>query len=142
VKRGAAETRALKLSSGYAQPRSRAAFDRAMKELQEKFLALKVEERYEPFTYVWDTMDHRWPDAMREARDLTVREAAYRVVRRYLEVAGFASEKSVARLLAISPSLVTSATQRLEQERIIKRATRIDSYPGEVCLLREYAPSA
>jgi len=142
VKRGAAETRALKLTSGYAQPKSRAAFDRAMKELQEKFLALMVEERYEPFTYVWDTMDHRWPDAMSEARVLTAREAAYRVVRRYLEVAGFGSEKSVARLLAIPPSLVASATQRLERERRIKRATRIESYPGEVSLLLEYAESA
>ncbi len=56
VKRGAAETRALKLTSGYSQPKHRPAFDRAMKELQEKFLALKVEERYDPFTYVWDTM--------------------------------------------------------------------------------------
>ena len=68
TRRGAAETRALKLASGYAQPRNRAAFDRAMKELQEKFLALKVEERYEPFTYVWDTVEHRWADAVRAAR--------------------------------------------------------------------------
>ena len=138
VKRGAAETRALKLTSGYSQPRNRTAFDRAMKELQEHFLALKVEEHYEPFTYVWDTMDHRWPDAMREARDLTAREAAYRVVRRYFEVAGFGSERTVARLLAIPPSLVVTTTRRLERERRIKRATRIESYPGVVSLLLEY----
>ena len=142
VKRGAAETRALKLTSGYAQPKNRAAFDRAMKELQEKFLALKVEERYEPFTYVWDTMEHRWPDAMREARDLTPREAAYRVVRRYFEVAGFGSERTVARLLAIPPSLVVMTTRRLERERRIKRATRIESYPGEVSVLLEYTGAA
>ncbi len=55
-KRGAAETRVLKLSSGYAQPSRRAVFDRAMAELQEKFLALKVDERADPFSYVWDTM--------------------------------------------------------------------------------------
>ena len=54
-KRGAAETRVLKLSSGYAQPSRRAVFDRAMAELQEKFLALKVDERADPFSYVWDT---------------------------------------------------------------------------------------
>jgi len=142
VKRGAAETRALKLTSGYAQPKSRTAFDRAMKELQEKFLALKVEERYEPFTYVWDTMDHRWPDAMSEARDLTSREAAYLVVRRYFEVAGYGPEKSVARLLAIPPDLVASATRQLDRERRIKRATRIESHPGEVSVLLKYVESA
>ena len=51
ARRGAApaETRVLKLSSGYAQASRRAEFDRAMKELQEKFLALKVEEHYDPF---------------------------------------------------------------------------------------------
>ena len=137
--RGAAETRALKLTSGYSQPKRRAAFDRAMKELQEKFLALKVEERYDPFTYVWDTMEHRWPDAMREARELTQREAAYRIVRRYFEIAAFASEKTIARLVAISPDLVESAARRLEREKKIKRALRVPSYPGQVSILREYA---
>jgi len=137
--RGAAETRALKLTSGYSQPKRRAAFDRAMKELQEKFLALKVEERYDPFTYVWDTMEHRWPDAMREARELTQREAAYRIVRRYFEIAAFASEKTLARLVAISPDLVESAARRLEREKKIKRALRVPSYPGQVSILREYA---
>ena len=137
--RGAAETRALKLTSGYSQPKRRAAFDRAMKELQEKFLALKVEERYDPFTYVWDTMEHRWPDAMREARELTQREAAYRIVRRYFEIAAFASEKTIARLVAISPDLVESAARRLEREKKIKRALRVPSYPGQVSILGEYA---
>src|SRR6202171_5807246 len=80
TKRGAAETKALKLSSGYAQPNKRADFDRAMKELQEKFLALKVEERYDPFTYVWDTVESRWGEALRAARALSPAEAAYRIV--------------------------------------------------------------
>ena len=97
ARRGAAETRALKLGSGYAQPKMRGEFDRAMKELQEKFLALKVEERYDPFTYVWDTMEHRWGEALREARGLTRGEAAYLVVRRYFEIAGFGAERAVAR---------------------------------------------
>ena len=139
TKRGAAETRALKLTSGYSQPKRRAAFDRAMKELQEKFLALKIEERYEPFTYVWDTMDHRWPDAMREARELTQREAAYRIVRRYFEIAAFASEKTIARIVAIPPELVESAARRLERENQIKRVLRIPDFSGQVSILTEYA---
>ena len=139
TRRGAAETRALKLTSGYSQPKRRAAFDRAMKELQEKFLALKVEERYEPFTYVWDTMEHRWPDAMREARELTAREGAYRIVQRYFEIAAFANEKTIARLVAIPQELVESAARRLEREKKIKRAVRIPNFPGQVSILSEFA---
>src|SRR5437899_10985548 len=100
-KRGAAETRVLKLSSGYAQPNRRAEFDRAMKELQEKFLALKVEERYDPFTYVWDTVAHRWGDPIRNARSLTPGAAACTIVRRYYEIAAFGNERAVERILGI-----------------------------------------
>jgi hypothetical protein len=100
-KRGAAETRVLKLSSGYALPSRRAVFDRAMAELQEKFLALKVDERADPFSYVWDTIAHRWPDAVAEARTLTRNQAAYAIVRKYFETAAFGSERAIARLLGI-----------------------------------------
>jgi hypothetical protein len=135
TRRGAAETKALKLSSGYTQAKMRGEFDRAMKELQEKFLALKVEERYDPFTYVWDTMEHRWGEALREARTLTRSEAAYRVVRRYFEVAGFGHERAVARLLAIYPALVDGAARRLERERRLRRAMRVESLIGEHSIL-------
>jgi hypothetical protein len=135
ARRGAAETKALKLSAGYAQPKMRGEFDRAMKELQEKFLALKVEERYDPFTYVWDTMAHRWGEALRDARILTRSEAAYRVVRRYFEIAGFGNERAVARLLAIDPALVDSAARRLERERRLTRALRVDGLIGEHSIL-------
>jgi hypothetical protein len=138
VKRGAAETRALKLSSGYAQPKHRATFDRAMKELQETFLALKVEERYDPFTYVWDTIDHRWPDAMREARALTTREAAYQIISRYFEIAAFANEKTIARLFSIPPDLISSALRRLERDGRINRDMKIENIPGRFWVLSEY----
>ena len=135
ARRGAAETKALKLGAGYAQPKMRGEFDRAMKELQEKFLALKVEERYDPFTYVWDTMEHRWSEAIREARALTRGEAAYCVVRRYFEVAGFGNERAVARLLAIDPVLVEGAARRLERERLLRRALRVEGLIGEHSIL-------
>jgi len=135
ARRGAAETRALKLGAGYAQPKMRGEFDRAMKELQEKFLALKVEERYDPFTYVWDTMEHRWSEALREARTLTRGEAAYRIVRRYFEAAGFGNERAVARLLAIDPALVAAAARRLAGERLLARALRVEGLIGEHSIL-------
>jgi hypothetical protein len=138
TRRGPAETKALKLSSGYAQPGRRPQFDRAMKELQEKFLALKVEERYEPFTYVWDTVDHQWTEALREARSLTPREAAYRLVRRYFEIAAFGNERAVARILGVDPALVDSAARRLERERLLRRALRVAGFRETLTLLAEY----
>ncbi|MGH7950044.1 MAG: AlkZ-related protein [Candidatus Binataceae bacterium] len=139
TKRGVTETKALKLSSGYARPRDRAVFDRSMKELQEKFLALKVEERYEPFTYVWDTLEHRWPDAVREARAIRRRDAAYVVVRRYFEIAAYGNERAVARLLGIEPALYDFATNKLERDGVLRRHVRIDGITGTYDVLAQYA---
>jgi len=135
ARRGAAETKALKLSSGYAQPNKRADFDRAMKELQEKFLALKVEERYGPFTYVWDTVENRWSEALRAARALSPGEAAYRIVRRYFEVAAYGNDRTIARLLAIDPALIDRALRRLERERAIRCGLRVASIREAISVL-------
>jgi hypothetical protein len=138
-RRGPAETKGLKLSSGYAQAKARAQFDRAMRELQEKFLVLKVEERYDPFTYVWDTVAHRWADAVREARALSAREAAYRIVGKYFEIAAFANERAIGRITGIPPELVDSAARRLEREGVIKRGLRVVGYRESLSVLAEYA---
>ena len=138
-RRGASETKALKLSSGYAQSKQRAAFDRAMKELQEKFLALKVEERYDPFTYVWDTVDNRWREAMREARSLSPREAAYRIMQRYFEIAAYGNERTIARILGIGPAMAEQALQRLERERTITRGRRVPHLRETISILATLA---
>jgi len=136
-RRGPSETRALKLASGYATAAKRIEFDRAMKELQEKFLALKVEERYDPFTYVWDTLAHRWGEAIREARALGREEAAYRIVRRYLEISAFGHERAMVRMLGIAPRWVEGAARRLVRENRLVR-TRIPGFSGEYCVLSTF----
>ncbi len=138
LRRGASETRALKLSTGHGEPSRRAAFDRAMKELQEKFLALKVEERYDPFTYVWDTMEHRWADALGEAREISRTEAALRIVRRYFETAAFGNERALARILGIEPALVESAARKLEREGFLVRGVRLGRAAGTAAVLASY----
>jgi hypothetical protein len=138
--RGAAETRVLKLSSGCAQPSRRAMFDRAMAELQEKFLALKVDERDDPFSYVWDTIEHRWPDAIAEARALTRMQAAYAIVAKYFQTAAFGSERAIARILGIDPALVEAAARRLTRQGAIARGVRIDGHTGPVSMLSKFAP--
>ena len=106
-----------------------------MKELQEKFLALKVEERYDPFTYVWDTVENRWGEALREARSLNAGEAAYRIVRRYFEVAAYGNERAIARILGIDQALVERALRRLERERAVRRGVRIGSQREAISML-------
>ena len=118
----------------------RAEFDRAMKELQEKFLALKVDERDDPFSYVWDTMEHRWPDAIAQARKLTRQQAAYSIVGRYFATAGFGSERAITRLLGVDAALVEGASRRLEREGAIARGLRIDGHAGAISLLSKFAP--
>ena len=140
TQRGAAETRVLKLSSGYAQPSRRAVFDRAMKELQEKFLALKVEERADPFSYVWDTMAHRWPDAIAEARKLTRARAAYLIVRKIFETSAYSPERTIARIFNVEQSLVEAAAKKLERERIVTRGVRLDGHPGATSVLSSLIP--
>lgn len=139
-KRGASETMVLKLSTGHGEPSRRAAFDRAMKELQEKFLALKVEERYEPFTYVWDTMEHRWADALRESRGISRIEAALRIVRRYFVTAAFANERALARILGVETAIVEGAARKLERQNFLVRGIKLAPPAGAVAVLSTYLP--
>jgi hypothetical protein len=118
-RRPVAATWELKLATGYTRPSRRAEFDRAIKELQEKFMVLKVEERYDPFTYVWSTLDHRWADAIAQARGLRPQDAAYQIVKRYYLTAGYGAEHTVARTLGIERKLVGRALRRLVREGML-----------------------
>jgi hypothetical protein len=138
TRRGPSETKALKLTTGFAQPKMRVEFDRAMKELQEKFLALKVEERYDPFTYVWDTVEHRWAEAMSTAKSLKPQHAAYAIVRRYFEMAAYGNERAVARVLGLAPDVVETAARKLETERIVRRGIRVAEYRETLTLLAKF----
>jgi hypothetical protein len=137
-RRGASETKALKLTTGFAQPKMRQEFDRAMKELQERFLVLKVEERYDPFTYVWDAVEHRWAEEARAARSIRPQLAAYTIVRRYYETAGYGNERAVARLLGLAPTLVEAATHKLEREEIVRRGIRVAEYRDTLTMLAKF----
>jgi hypothetical protein len=86
---------------------------------------------------VWDTLEHRWPDALKESRALSKSEAAYRVIRRYFEIAGFGNERVLSRILQIDRALVDGAARKLEREKLIAREVRIGGAPGAHSVLRE-----
>ncbi|HEY2665154.1 MAG TPA: hypothetical protein VGI47_12495 [Candidatus Binataceae bacterium] len=135
TKRGACETAVLKLSSGYHGPKKRPTFDRAMKELQERFLALKVEERNDPFSYVWDTLRARFSDARSRSRRLRPHAAAMQILTRYFEVAGFGNERSISRVLAIPFDLTGSSAAKLAQAGIVTRNCKIEGLSGPQTVL-------
>ncbi|HEY2104698.1 MAG TPA: hypothetical protein VGH29_02865 [Candidatus Binataceae bacterium] len=128
-RRAVAATAELKVASGYARASRRAEFDRAMKELQEKFMVLKVEERYEPFTYVWSTLEHRWADAAAQARELRREEAAYQIIKRYFLIAGYGAQRAIGRALGIEPKLAGRAMTRLVREGFLAPATPASALP-------------
>jgi hypothetical protein len=127
-RRPVATTRQLKFASGYERPSRRAQFDCAMKELQQKFLILKIEERYEPFTYVWSTMEYRWRDAMAQARKLRPSEAAYQIIKTYFLIAGYGNPRTIARVLGIVPELTSKTIARLVREGMLAEGWTRGSY--------------
>jgi hypothetical protein len=85
-------------------------------------------------------MEHRWPDAIAEARKLTRQQAAHAIVAKYFETAAFGSERAIARLLGIDAALVEGAARRLEREGAIARGVRVDGHPGAISLLSKFTP--
>ena len=89
----------LKLAINLARPSQRHSFDAAMAELQQKLYVAMSEARYEPFTYVWDLVAARFPEAVSSARRRRPREAARAVAQRYLQAVIYANEHQVQSVL-------------------------------------------
>ena len=94
-KRGAAETRVLKLSSGYSQPSRRVRFDRAMAELQAPF----TRSKWTSALTCPATCGTRWiidgPTRLHRParfRYLLMRTA---IVAKYFETAAFGNERAI-----------------------------------------------
>jgi hypothetical protein len=80
--------------------RDRAAFTRALDELQAAMIVVPSEVVYEPFTYLWTLAISRFPDALRTRmdRDIALREMA----RCFLIAAGMTVRGELARVAGLS----------------------------------------
>jgi len=76
----------LKLASGMARPGKRAAFDRAMAELQMNMFVTKIAEFYEPFTFLWDLFTNRYPDEIKIAGQITKKQARTDILQKYFTI--------------------------------------------------------
>ncbi len=109
-------TAELKLNSGYAHPRKRAEFDRAMAELQMRMYVCKIAEFYDPFTFLWEQFHLRFADQVAQAACLSLDEARHLILRRYFKLMGAASATDIAGLFKWRPGDIASGLQHLVAE--------------------------
>lgn len=95
-------TRELKLASGYDSPGKRYEFDRAIAELQMKMHIVKIGEFYEPFTFLWDLVNKRFPEAVEKALKLSEDNARTEILKKYFENVFVAEVSQIIRLFGWS----------------------------------------
>jgi len=123
------ETFELKLNTNLARPSQRRVFDAAMAEVQQRLYVAMREVRYEPFTYVWDLVEARFPGAVAAARQRRPRAAARTVAQRYLEGVIYATPQQLSAVLG-QRSLLDRTVADLRHDRVITTDCRIDGLPG------------
>ncbi len=88
----------LKLSSGFAHPKKRAAFDRAMAELQMKMHVVKIAEFYDPFTFLWELVSKRFEAEVEKARVISRGNAQEEILVKYFQSRLVSDPLSIQRL--------------------------------------------
>lgn len=129
------DTLGLKLATNLTRPSQRRVFDAAMAEVQQKLYVAMREVRYDPFTYVWDLVEARFPDRVTAARRCTPRQAARVVAQRYLGAVAYASGAHLLSVLG-SRALVTETVTALARSGFLVADVRIPGLPGNWLVLR------
>jgi hypothetical protein len=97
-------TRVLKEQSGFATSRGRAAFDRAMADLQQALVVVKVAENYDPFSFVWGRLDRWLVRQIEEAAAISTQEGQSSVLARYFERVVTSTAQKARRLFGWDPA--------------------------------------
>jgi hypothetical protein len=112
-------TKDLRLAVGCSSPSKRYAFDRALAELQERLLIVKIAEEYEPFSFIWGRLD-RWLGAQVEAaRSLSAEEGRSAVLAKYFSRVIAAQPGQVARLFGWDAAAAEKALEFLAETGVI-----------------------
>ena len=123
------ETFELKLATNLARPSQRRVFDAAMAEVQQQLYVAMREARYDPFTYVWDLVEARFPEAVAAARTRRPRDAARRLAQRYLESVIYATRAQLVSVLG-HRSRLEAALADLVRDGVVDVDCTIDGLPG------------
>ncbi|MFI5365752.1 MAG: hypothetical protein ACHQ4J_09020 [Candidatus Binatia bacterium] len=132
------DTFELKLATNLARPSQRRVFDAAMAEVQQKLYVAMREARYEPFTYVWDLVEARFPDVVAVARKRRQRAAARTLAQRYLRSVVYASRNHLLSILGDRTRL-EQAVSDLARDGVVDVDRGIDGLPGKWVVLRAEA---
>jgi hypothetical protein len=124
-------TRGLRAECFMLEPRHTRAFERAMAELQQGLWVVKTEERYEPsFSYRWDLLERRLPEAVAAGRRLRRTAAVDRLLGRYLAGAGHSTPALLGRFFGLPPAEVLASLERLGRTGAVHLDVTVPGWPG------------
>jgi hypothetical protein len=112
-------TRELKIASGCSSSGRRYIFDKAMAELQELLLIVKIAEEYEPFTFIWGRLDRWLTSEVENSRKLNPDEARYTLLNKYFSRVIAARADHIIRLFGWTPAIVDRTLKSLQDREII-----------------------
>lgn len=110
----------LKIAGGFSHPQRRAAFDKAMAELQMKMYIVKISEFYDPFTFLWDLVDNRFVEEIEAAQKITQPQARKLILEKYFQIVLVSKPLSIQRLFGWTKPDIDLALSRLLKDGIIR----------------------
>ena len=116
----------LRIASGLSHPQRRAAFDKAMAELQSKMYIVKIAEFYNPFTFLWDLVDKRFADEIKAAQNISRASAGKRILAGYFQTVLVAGPLNIQRLFGWNRVDLNSALNALLADGLISDHLLID----------------
>jgi hypothetical protein len=119
-------TKGLKLATGMHAKGDRAAFDKAIAELQTRMFVVKVAEQYEPFTFVWAPLAKVFPAEVRRARRISPEAARVRILEQYFANQFVGTVSTIQRLFRWSKQEIYQALGGLQQQGRIRTDVLIE----------------
>jgi hypothetical protein len=119
-------TKGLKLAVGRHSGSERAAFDRAMVELQMNMFVVKTAEHYDPFTFEWELVPRAFPSEVRKARRITAQEARGKILEQYFRSQLVCSAPAICRLFGWEKQEVFQTLGMLVNKGVITPDVTVD----------------
>jgi len=111
----------LKLATSMTHPKKRAAFDRAMTELQMNMFITKIAEFYDPFTFLWDLFTNRFPDEIKKAGQINTKQAQIVILQKYFSTIYISHPNEIKRLFGWSKEDIEAVLNHLLNEKILQK---------------------
>jgi len=110
---------------------NRKALNDALNEAQAALAVVKVEERYDPFSYIWGTFDHLFSSDMQAAEEVPPEVARRKLVRLWVNLLGVVPVRKLATILNWPLALVEEGIRPLVAAGSVLPDVRIEGQPGK-----------